>query len=71
MDTTQKKIEIMQKLCDYFEIDLDDYGGEVTEENYREILGDYSFQSGASLGYGWPWLSLGEVVKALTRNNDR
>ena len=52
MDTTQKKIEIMQKLCDYFEIDLDDYGGEVTEENYREILGDYSFQSGASLGYG-------------------
>lgn len=71
MNNTEKKIQVMQALADYFEIDLSDYGDEVTEENYRDILSDYSFQSWASLGYGWPWLSLAEVVKALSRNSDR
>ncbi|MBO7713857.1 MAG: hypothetical protein J6S85_09835 [Methanobrevibacter sp.] len=45
MNNTEKKIQVMQALADYFEIDLSDYGDEVTEENYRDILSDYSFQS--------------------------
>lgn len=70
MNNTQKKIQVMQALAEYFELDLSEYGGDITEDNYAEILGSYDFQSGASLGYGWPWLSLGEVVKALSRGND-
>lgn len=60
------KIDIIQALCDHFEIDLEDFGWSVTQENYKKILNTYDFISGASLWYGWRWLSLGEVVKALS-----
>lgn len=60
------KIDIIQALCDYFGFDIEDYGGSVTEENYKEILKSYDFQSWAYLGYWWNRLSLGEVVKALS-----
>ena len=59
------KINIIQALCDYFEINLEDFGWSVTEENYKKILSSYDFQAWAYLGYWWLWMSLGEVVKAL------
>lgn len=60
------KIDVIQALCDYFDINLEDFGWSVTQENYKEILNTYDFVSGASLWYGWQRLSLGEVVKALS-----
>lgn len=60
------KIDIIQALCDYFDVNLEDFGWSVTQENYKKILNTYDFVSGASLWYWWPRLSLGEVVKAMS-----
>lgn len=60
-----KKKDIVQALCDYFEISLEEYWNEVTDENVDEILQSYDFISGCYLGYGWPRLSLKDVVKAI------
>ena len=60
-----KKTELVQALCEHFEIDLDEYGGEVTNENMNDILNSYDFISGANFYGRWVSLTLAEVVKAL------
>lgn len=57
------KKDLIQALCDYFEIEVE--GDYVTDENLEEIIKSYDFVSWAYLWYHGPWLSLGEVVKAL------
>lgn len=43
------KVQIVQALVDYFDIDISQYGESVTEENLEKILQDYDFVSGAYL----------------------
>ena len=56
-ELTEKERELIELLCDWFEI--------TPEDTPEETLKSYGFTSGAYLGYGWPRLSLGEVVKAI------
>lgn len=60
-----KKIELVQALCDHFEIDLGEYGGYVNEENLEEIINSYDFISGACIYGKWIWITLKEVFLAL------
>lgn len=60
-----KKKDIVQALCDYFEISLEEWGWEVTDANCEDILQSYDFISWCYLGYGGPRLSLKDVVKAI------
>lgn len=56
-ELTEKERELIELLCDYFEI--------TPEDTPEDTLKSYWFTSGAYLGYGWPRLSLGEVFKAI------
>lgn len=60
------KVQIVQALVDYFDIDISKYGESVSEENLGKILQGYDFVSGAYLWYWWSFLSLGEVVRAMS-----
>ena len=59
------KVQIVQALVDYFNIDISQYGESVTEENLGKILQDYDFVQGAYLWYWWRFISLGGVVRAM------
>lgn len=52
-----KEKQLIEILCDHFEI--------TPEDTPEDTLKSYWFTSGAYLGYGWPRLSLEEVVRAI------
>ena len=57
--------QLIQDLCEWFNIDIEDYEDENGKLDMREILDSYDFQAGCSLGIGGKWLNLAEFVKFM------